>query len=165
MQAPLDGKAENFAFELHETLGLISLGVISLFWIWILVRKVDSSVASLVPWFTADKRATVMRDAKILLTSVIKRDFSNMPIDSALASAVHGLGLLSVLAAALTGAGWAVFEESNKGLAKSIIEIHEMVTTFVWAFLAGHAGLAIIHEITGHPLLRRMFPFGRQADQ
>jgi len=161
MQAPLDGKKENFAFELHETFGLISLGIVVLFWAWTLLRKVDTSFSSLVPWFSSDKRSIVMSDAKAFFSSVLKRDFAKIPIDSALASAVHGLGLLSVLAAASTGAGWFIFEESNKDLAEWFIEAHVLVTTLVWAYLIGHASIAIVHELAGHSTFRRVFPFGR----
>lgn len=165
MQAPLDGKVENFAFEMHESIGLTTLGIVGFFWLWVLVRKVDTSISSLIPWFSVNKRRMVISDFKNLAQALFKRDLSGIPTESALASAVHALGLLSVLAAAATGAGWMFFEESNKDVAESIIGAHEMITTFVWAYLIGHAGFAVIHELAGHALLRRMFPFGRQFER
>ena len=165
MQAPLNGKTENFAFEVHEAIGLTTLGVVALFWSWVLIRNVDTSIGSLIPWFSSKRRVEVVNDIKSLARSLAKLDLSGIPVESALASAIHGLGLLTVMAAAVSGAGWLLFEESNKVIADSLIEAHEMVTTFVWAYLIGHAGLAVIHEFSGHALLRRMFPFGRRFDR
>lgn len=165
MQAPLDGKVENLAFEMHESIGLTTLGIVGCFWLWVLVRQVDTSISSLIPWFSAKKRSVVVSDFKILAQALLKRDLSGVPAESALASAIHGLGLLAVLAAAATGGGWMFFEESNKDVAESIIEAHEMITAFVWAYLIGHAGFAVVHELIGHALLRRIFPFGRQGDR
>lgn len=161
MQAPLHGKVENFAFEMHETIGLSTLGIVGLFWLWVLVRRVDTSLSRLIPWLSAKHRAIVISDVKDLIRALRKFEFSSVPTDTALASAIHGLGLVAVLAAAATGAGWLFFEESNQGLAKSITSAHEAVTTLVWAYLVGHAGFAVIHELAGHAVLRRMFPFGR----
>ncbi|TXH05830.1 MAG: cytochrome b/b6 domain-containing protein [Nevskiaceae bacterium] len=161
MQAPLDGKPENFAFELHETGGLISLGLVTLFWLWALLRKADTPLARLVPWFHRDRRIAVFHDARDALRAALRLDLGAIPADSALSSAVHGLGLMAVLGAAATGAGWLVFEESNKDVAEAFAETHEAVTTLVWAYLIGHASMAVLHELGGHAVLRRMFPFGR----
>jgi cytochrome b561 len=27
----------------------------------------------------------------------------------------------------------------------------------MWAYVVGHAGLALLHQATGHPVLKRMF--------
>lgn len=162
MQAPLDGKPENSAFELHETMGLITLGIVTLFWLWTLLRKADTPFAQLVPWFNRNRRTAVLNDARDALRAALRLDLAAIPADSALSSAVHGLGLMAVLGAAATGAGWLAFEPSNKDMAEALAETHAAITTLVWAYLVGHAGMAVLHELSGHAVLRRMFPFGRR---
>lgn len=164
MQAPLDGKAEDFAFELHETVGFVAFGIVILFWVWVIVRGVDTSIKSLFPWFTSVNRKQVFGDIREALHALVHGHKPALSIESSLASAVHGLGLLLVLAMALTGSGWLLLEGQNEQVANSIIEIHTTLSLLVWVYLIAHAAMAVLHDLYGQPVLRRIFPFGRTLD-
>ena len=73
-----------------------------------------------------------------------------------MASAVHGLGLLTALAMGATGA-WLYTLSVPTSL---VLELQEAVANLVWAYVVSHAGLAVLHQASGHPALKRMFGHG-----
>lgn len=162
MVKPRPGREENWAFEFHETGGLVTLGLVSLFWLWTLVRRAETAPGALLPWLNATRRAAVFAELRQAFAALRRRQVPAAPAESALASAVHGLGLLAVLAVAASGTAWLLLEDGNPGLAEAAAETHEVLSNLVWAYLVGHAGLAVLHELAGHRVLRRMFPFGRR---
>jgi len=73
--------------------------------------------------------------------------------ESALASATHGLGLLTVFAMAATGAVIAV-----AGVPGGIVlQIHKLLANLMWAYVVAHAGIALLHQVQGRQVLQRMF--------
>jgi len=76
-----------------------------------------------------------------------------------LATAVHGLGLLTVTAMAVTGAAFALLG-LPKDQARLVLEIHKLIANLMWAYLIGHAGLAVLHQLVGQPALKRIFGRG-----
>jgi len=44
---------------------------------------------------------------------------------------------------------------------KLIWKCHSIMADMMWIFVAGHAGMALAHEITGHKILREMFKLGK----
>lgn len=161
MERPKPGRSpENLAFELHETVGLITLGLLALFWLWTMVRRREDGLGALFPWFSAERRRRVVADLGAYRASLIQRRVPPPAAETPLASAVHGLGLLVATAMAVTGAVvYAVMgaDGSLSGNGRFVLELHEVLANLMWAYLIGHAGIAIIHDIAGHRILGRMF--------
>ena len=164
MQAPRPHRPENFAFELHEYGGLATFGIVLTFWIWVFWRRADTAPGALFPWFSQARRVAFIEDLRTALQGLRQLRLPEAVPQSPLANAVDGLGLLAVLAVATSGTGWWLLETASPAAADLIREVHHALSTLVWIFLVGHAGIALLHELTGHPVLRRMFPFGRRGD-
>lgn len=160
MEEPKPGLSEDPLFQFHEWGGLTSLGLVSVFWLWAIVRRGETSFGALLPWFSAHRLAEVWTDLKSHGQALMR---FRLPDDrtGALASAVHGLGLLIVTAMALTGAASLV---ATDGVAEPIHELHKFLGNFMWAYLVGHASLAVIHHVAGSDVLRQMFSWGTRAD-
>lgn len=153
MSAPRPGRAEDPLFELHEIVGLAALTILVFFWLWAFVRRGETRLRRLFPWFSAAALRDLRLDARHHLRAVRSR---RLPLneDGALASATHGLGLLIASVMALTGAfGYLVPS------ARSLLGIHEAVAPLMWLYLVAHSGMAVLHELAGHKLLRTMFGF------
>jgi len=73
--------------------------------------------------------------------------------ESPLASAMHGLGLLTVLAMAGTGAVMALGGVHDG----PVLEIHRLLASLMWVYLIAHASAALLHQVQGHHVLQRMF--------
>ena len=73
-----------------------------------------------------------------------------------LATAVHGLGLLTVTAMAVTGAAFALLG-LPRDQARLVLQIHKLVANLMWAYLIAHAGLAVLHQFLGQPVIKRIF--------
>lgn len=72
---------------------------------------------------------------------------------------MHGLGLLTALAMAATGA-WLYTQSVPAGL---VLQAHKLLSNLVWAYVVGHAGLAVLHQATGHRVLQRIFGSGKDT--
>lgn len=76
--------------------------------------------------------------------------------EAPLASSVHGLGLLTALGMGATGA-WLFAQSVPAGLG---LDVHKTLANLMWAYVVSHAGLAVLHQATGHLVLQRMFGRG-----
>ena len=77
-----------------------------------------------------------------------------------LASAVHGLGLLLMTVMAVTGTVWFVNETwiySQSTYMRLDIIAHHLFANLVWAYLIGHALLALVHHYSGQASLKIMW--------
>jgi len=154
------GPTENVAFELHETVGLISLGLLALYWLWTMVRLNEEGPRALFPWFSAERRRRVLADIGTYLRSLAQRRLPSPTAETPLASAIHGLGLVVATAMAVTGGiVYALMggDGSLSGDGRFVLELHEAFASLMWAYLIGHAGIAVVHDIVGHRVLGRMF--------
>jgi cytochrome b561 len=150
---PLPGDAPSTLFLLHEYVGLASLAVVCGFWFWTLVRQGETSSAKLFPWLWPSRIAAVVDDGLEQIRAICKGDFSGES-SGALASAVHGAGLLIVTAMATTGT---VLFFSGGSVFHYAMSLHRMIANLMWAYLIGHSGLAVLHHLLGSDILRRMF--------
>ncbi len=93
--------------------------------------------------------------AQVFITnpSIAKNDAARWEAETPLASAVHGLGLLAALSMGASGA-WLYTLAIPGGI---VLELHKIVANLMWAYVVGHAGLAVLHQLTGHRMLQRMF--------
>ena len=155
MIAPKPGRPENFAFELHEWVGLTSLGLLLAYWLWTLVRRGEVRFSLLVPWFSPKATLAVWQDFRLHL-SVWRRgrlpDVGSHPF----AHAVHGLGLIVMSVMAVTGT-MSLISVLPEPVRTAGMTVHEASSKLVWAYVIGHASLSFLHEGAGHRLFCQMF--------
>lgn len=149
MTAPLDGREEDWLFEVHETAGMTALFLVAGFWLVLVYRRRGTDPAIMFPWLSATRRRALWDDISDHWRSIKLFRLPDYRAESPLACAVHGLGLLLVTAMAVSGALFflAMSLDAKTSLWATIdIEVHEILSNFVWAYLIGHAGLAVIQH-------------------
>lgn len=154
------GRPGNLGFELHESVGLASVGILVIFWLWTLLRRRQHGVPALVPWFSATRRRAVAADLAWHWAALKKGALPPPPEETPLASAVHGLGLLVATAMAASGAiVYATMgpDGALSGFGSGALSAHSLLANLTWAYLVGHASLAVLHQMKGHDTLKRMF--------
>ena len=161
MTHPRPGRPGDFAFDLHSWVGLASMGILVAFWLWVLLRRREHGVAALVPWFSSTRRRAVFADFGLHFRA-LKRFTLPPPgeVETPMASAMHGLGLLTATVMAATGTAAYFLSQPDGSLASPgplALDVHEIFANLIWAYLVAHAGLALLHQILGHRLLQRMF--------
>ena len=155
IERPLPGEEPELPYRLHTWIGIAGFVTVFAFWIWSLVRRRETSFSELIPWFSPTRRRALLADirkhVRLLLSFQLPDDDHG-----GLSSAVHGLGLLVVTAMATSGTLY-YFVFQGTALGKLVLEAHELLANFMWAYLIGHATLALIHQLMGHPIFARMF--------
>lgn len=153
-------------FDLHEGVGLFTLGVVLAFWLWSLVRRGETPLSLMVPWFSRQRRRAVMLDVAHHWAALRRWRLPDYRLRSPLPAAIHGLGLLVITAMGATGAV-IYFAHGQPGIAgqvaKATWEVHETLANLAWAYLIGHAGLGVLHGLTGHDIMGPMFRVQRGA--
>lgn len=144
-------------WQAHEVVGVAALAILTGFWLWTLLRRRETRPTQLFPWLSRSGRAALKADAADHLAALRRLRLPHGQ-DSPIASAVHGLGLLLATAMALTGAAYFLEGLVPQALIWAAIFAHTTLANLMWAYLIGHAGLAVLHEITGQRVLRRMAP-------
>ena len=160
MQAPKPDKVlttlQAESFQLHRLGGSIVLLLLFLHWGWTLSGHLPNGLGHLFPWISRYKMKKVLEDMQPLLKFKIR----DLPKTSALAGAVHGLGLTVASLMALTGLVL-FFGISPEGkmttTIHSIEKIHKFMAVFMWAYLAGHVAMGALHQHIGHRTLSEMF--------
>lgn len=161
MAAPEDGRPGDVFYEFHETVGLATFAVVLAYWVWLALRRSDRGAGALFPWFSHRGRAAVLADVRAHLASLSRFRLPALA-EQPLASAVHGLGLLAATAMAGTGAlAWSEILAENA--TEALWQTHGLLGNLMWAYLIGHVGLALLHEVTGEHLLGRMFALRSQS--
>ncbi len=160
MERPEPGDESLSLYLIHQYAGLAGFVVVAAFWIWTLVRRGETSVARLVPWFSLRRLRDVGADLAMQAKRV-SRGHGPDDNDGALASSVHGLGLLAVTAMAATGSIW--FFTHGTPAAHLAMSAHKVIANLVWAYLFAHAGLAVLHWLLGSDIFSRMFWPARRA--
>ena len=141
MRAPHGTSPGNLLFEVHEYSGYAALGFAALFWLLLLLR------------FSANRRAALIEDTKAHLASARHLTFPDMDDHRPMASAIHGLGLLLMTLMATTGTASVLLP----GVREQVLGVHVLFANVVWAYLIGHAGLALLAHWTRHLDLREMW--------
>ncbi|MBN8891905.1 MAG: hypothetical protein BGP12_00475 [Rhodospirillales bacterium 70-18] len=156
MSGPRSG---GLLWQAHQAVGIASLGILLAFWAWTLLRRGETRLVRLFPWLSAAGRAALRADAAAHLRAL--RQF-RLPHgeDSPIASATHGLGLLAASAMAVTGGMFFLKGIAPQSLVWLALNLHGAIANLMWAYLIAHAGLALLHELTGQRVLRRMSPVG-----
>mgnify|MGYP003649509327 CR=1 FL=1 len=130
MVPPLDGNAADIAFTIHQYSGILAFLFALLFWGIIMTRKKGTSLTSLIPWFSAER-------LRLLKGGTLE----------------HFAALKSFKLPDYKDRG----EETN-WVANDLL-LHVTFANLVWAYLIGHAGLAILHHFTSKASLSEMWSF------
>jgi cytochrome b561 len=157
MERPLPGDEPAWPFVLHEWIGIATLGPLAAFWLWTLIRdRRETPLNRLLPWFSIAGWRAVVVDALRTAGRLLGARYDDDHADGALASAVHGLGVLVASAMALTGSAYFfIFEGTSDG--RFVLGLHKAAANLMWAFVIGHAGAAALHVLLGDGVLSRMF--------
>ncbi|MEM5474428.1 cytochrome b/b6 domain-containing protein [Hoeflea sp. AS60] len=163
MVPPLDGNAADIAFTIHQYSGVLAFLFALLFWGIIMARKKGTSLTSLIPWFSAERLRLLKGDILEHFAALKSFKLPDYKDDKPLASAVHGLGLLLMTGMAATGVAFAIAMQLGRGeetnwVANDLL-LHVTFANLVWAYLIGHAGLAILHHFTSKASLSEMWSF------
>ena len=155
MEGPRPGQPANIFFTLHEYGGYGAFVLLCMFWIWSVVRPGETRLDMLFPWFSSGRVKAVAADLRL---HAIELRRMRLPAanDRPLASAIHGLGLLTVTLMALTGVLPQIGLVSP-GSPQLLISTHKLFANLMWAYLIVHAGLAFAHELVGEQILSKMF--------
>lgn len=156
MERPLPGEAPDWPFALHQSFGMVGLGVLALFWLWTLARhRAETPLARLLPWFSAARRGAVADDVVRLARSVAALRAPPLPLE-ALAGAVHGLGLLVATFLATSGAAWLLFLAGTP-YGRTALGLHKLAGDLMWVYLIAHVSAAVVHRLLGDDVFSRMF--------
>lgn len=162
MKPAEDGKAGNFWFEVHEYGGLAAFGLIALFWIILTARKRGTPARHLFPWFSSDRRAALWADIKDHARTLRNLRLPPHDDDNPLASAIHGLGILLITAMAASGTLYYFIGDGNPdagGLVGLAMFVHTSLANLAWAYLIGHASLAVIQHVFTEFSMGEMWSF------
>ncbi len=159
MTIPWDKGGSPFSyglFEYHEIVGIVSLGLILVLIFGLWNHRSERMGAPLNPWFDSNERSPLVSDFRTIISRVVTGDLPNSRDSMRIAHAVQGLGVLSILYMAVTGTLIAILGDDSP-LAHDIAEFHGLGGVLVWTYFGGHAAMAIVHELKGEKLIRRMF--------
>ncbi len=165
MRVPRPGRSgsgtEAAAFTLHEYVGLATMAIVVLFWLWLPARRQGTSLGLLFPWFSRQRLAGLQEDVRLHVRCAMRLALPEPERAVALSSAIQGLGLVLALIMATTGTiGYLVWTEGTAmtGLAAAVFEVHGTLANVLWGYLIVHVGAALLHELLGHRILYQMSP-------
>lgn len=146
MQSPGRNRPGDGFFEIHEKVGIATTGILVAFWVWSIVRSGETRFVAFFPWVSPKQLRLVAADAKRLFAPL-----ADGTHERPFASAVHGLGIVIATIMAMSGL-LGYFVPS----ARALLGIHEAVAPVMWAYLAGHVAMSIIHEMRGERIIGPM---------
>lgn len=161
MVTPKPGRVQNLFYEVHETVGIGVLAMVSLYWLWVLARALTGGdAAALFPWLSRRRLFDLRNDAIDTLKELVRFRLPSSGSPRPLPSAVQGIGLL--LAVALAGTGTAIAIGTGPDgrlspLLHAVKEVHESFAPLMWAYIIAHPLLGFLHQLAGHRSLNRMF--------
>jgi cytochrome b561 len=143
-------------FEIHETVGIVAATFVLMHWLW-LIKSPDNRFADLFPWGATGRRCVFDE----LKRAVKGEQLGGGPHSGGLVGLVHGLGLLTAGAMALTGLTlfFLLPEGGEKPgeLAGGVMEIHAAIASLMWIYVIAHIAMAYRHHLSGHTTLKDMF--------
>jgi len=164
MSEPAPGEPEDLLLELHQYGGLATFSFVFTFWVVLVVRRQGTRPGALFPWLSRSRRALFLDDLKRYWHAIRGRSFPAHQADSPVAAAIHGLGLLLMTAMVCTGVFWFVadFYGYQKALpVELVIDVHKILSNLAWAYLVGHAGMALLHHFRREAALGEMWSLTR----
>jgi cytochrome b561 len=165
MVHPRPGRPPNQWFEAHETLGLALLGTLVVYWLWYLLRTLATGEPMMLfPWFSRSRLGALVEDIRATSRELARFRLPDAEGRRPVPAAVQGLGLLLGLFLAASGAiiSFAMAPDgSMSSMAHGVKELHEAAGSLTWGYLAVHPALGVLHHLSGHHTLNRMFGISR----
>lgn len=143
-------------FETHANVGVLLFVPLILHWLWSLTGHVQGGFVHLFPWFSGERMAKVMSEAK----DILKFQLPDPDVSNALAGAMHGLGLL--VATGMAASGTVVFFNLSESghmtsLGRIFEELHGALAPLMWIYLISHVATAVLHTWQGHDSIKEIF--------
>lgn len=164
MVHPKPGRLPNGWYEVHETVGIGLLAVVSAYWLWILGRTLARREPLLLfPWLSRQRLAALRGDAVETGRAALGLRLPAGDRPRPLPAAIQGIGLLLALALAGTGTTIELGMAPDGGLSpllRGVKEVHEAMAPLMWAYLVAHPLLGLLHQLAGQRTLSRMFGLG-----
>jgi len=165
MKRPKPGRIRDesqiFFFEMHEWVGMLLLVFIVARCAWVFMGA-TGGWSRLFPYMTTQGRQGLADEVMYEIPGWFKGKMPAPGQEDYIAGAVHGLGLLLVLAMGITGCVMLYgMEESGQmlGLIHNAKEIHELLGTLLWIYIFAHVAVTLLHVLLGHPMFSRIFSF------
>lgn len=131
------------AFTLHRYIGLVAIGFLLAYWIWVLVFRRDK-LSHLFPWSRLGWQKIRSDVACLCRFRLPENNIGGLP------GLVHGLGLLLITAVGLIGTFLFFTLPDTKSmppLIHTIKETHQYFAYWIWWYLVGHSFMALLHWI------------------
>ncbi|MBU2360286.1 MAG: cytochrome b/b6 domain-containing protein [Alphaproteobacteria bacterium] len=154
-------------FGVHAYVGLAAFALVLGFWVQSLMRQRGTPLGMLIPWFSGARLAAVWTDFKAHLSALTHLRLPTHDTHSPFAAAIHGLGQLLVTAMAASGTLYYFVNTGDPdagGLVKVAMTVHTTLANLVWAYLIGHALMALIAHYGGTLSLRQMWSLRRRPE-
>ncbi len=137
----------------HDRVGLVATVLLSLFWLWVLVRGDQPRLAGLFPWLSPRRLKRVAADCRDLVRGIPRLRLNAERHYPDLAAAVQGMGLLLASILALSGTYIHFFGMPTLvppiGIRRALT-VHLAVADLIWIFIVGHATIAVIRFVAGN---------------
>jgi cytochrome b561 len=164
MRAPRADRAGDLFFQAHSYSGLAAMAFVALFWLVVVLRTAGTDAGLLMPWFSAPRRRALVADLRETWAAL--RSFRLPPYAEAapFSAAIHGLGLLLMTTMAATGTFYFLTAQagvSETGPLALAMEVHTLLANLVWAYLIGHALMALLHHYGSDHSLAEMWSLRR----
>lgn len=164
MVHPKPGRLPNDWYEVHETVGIGLLVVVSVYWLWIVGRTMArGEPLMLFPWLSGQRLAALRDDVVETGREALSLRLPTGDHPRPLPAAVQGIGLLLALLLAGTGTAIELGMAPDGGLSpllRGVKEVHEAMAPLMWAYLVAHPLLGVLHHLAGNRTLTRMFGLG-----
>jgi len=164
MSGPRREEPGDWLFQIHQYSGLLALCLATTFFFYVLTRSNGTDPGRLIPWFNHQRRTVLMTDIRAHWLQLRQRQLPRYSADSALASSVHGLGLLLMMAMAITGAVYFLgmyLDKQSTSIFSLDLDTHRLLASLVWVYLISHGGLAVLHHFYNQISLRNMWSLRR----
>lgn len=166
MEPPEPDHAGNWYFQLHQYSGLLAFAFVFAFWMVLAMRSQGTAPAALFPWFSGARLRALRTDTRTHFAALLSRRLPAYDPHAALPSAVHGLGVLLISAMAVSGLIYYFINSGDPdagGPVGAVMFVHRTLAKLVWAYLLGHAGLALVHHYAHDVCLGAMWSLDRDA--
>jgi cytochrome b561 len=165
MDEPESDHPADLFYLVHEFLGLALLGILGVYWVWVVIRKSETSFFQLFPWLSVSRYQPILEDLKKYTKSILSLGLPDSESPSPLAKAVQGAGLVVALLLGVSGLLIFLYAPPDgelDGWLHLIEEIHEAFGSILWVYLVAHISMAMLHQLAGHSRTKDMFFFWKK---
>jgi hypothetical protein len=156
MERPLPGDDPEWPYLLHVWSGTAGLQILLCFWIWVFLRDArETRFTEFFPWFSPRRLRAIFLEIDTTLGMLLKSRIPSFDLP-AIAASVHGAGLMLATALAASGAAWC-FLFAGTPYGRMVLMFHKLAGNLMWVYLIGHVTMGALHQLSGDPVISRMF--------